>query len=127
MENALEKKNSLFCKIFNDLITDLVRLYPDDTRLRIGQVAASGMILVDKNAFVSLMIDCLEPYYSEILDKNESFFVNLNMNCTGYYSFINDDFGKIKSIWTDVNTSVDTKNCIWKYFTIFVKIGKMIK
>lgn len=127
MNKDIEKKNILFCKIFMELLTELVELYPEDKKFKLAQVTANGMILVDKSSFVNTILDTLEPYYNQILIKDEHFFMNLDTQYDGEYSFINDEINKIRSIWVSPYTSDDTKKCIWKYFTSFVKIGQMIR
>ena len=126
MEN---KKLDLFCKVFNELISDLVSLYPEDSSLSLfsASVKATQMLLGNK-LFSYQVIDYLEPYYKQILDKDENFFLQNSLieeDCDD--SFIENEIKRIKKIWNEPETTNNTKECIWKYFINLVKIAKLIK
>jgi len=126
MEN---KKLDLFCKVFNELISDLVSLYPEDSSLSLFSttVKATQMVLGNK-MFSYQVIDYLEPYYKQILYKDEKFFLQnalVDEDCDD--SFIENEIKRIKKIWNEPETTNNTKECIWKYFINLVKIAKLIK
>lgn len=126
MEN---KKLDLFCKVFNELISDLVSLYPEDSSLSLfsASVKATQMLLGNE-LFSYQVIDYLEPYYKQILDKDENFFLQNSLieeDCDD--SFIENEIKRIKKIWNEPETTNNTKECIWKYFINLVKIAKLIK
>lgn len=127
---SLEKCVDLFCKIFIELITDLEIMYPKDSSLTLLKLSVNGMILYNKRNFVDLVVEYLTPYNTQILQKNEDFFLNNlkdDLKIDDGYTFIEEEIKKICNIWKDPSTSLDTKECIWKYFNDFVKLGKLIK
>ena len=73
-------KDALKIKLFNtqftDLVSQLTRLYPEDSSLRLLQTSAAGMIYMNPESFAITVVQYLAPYNEKILAKDESFFLN---------------------------------------------------
>jgi|APGre2960657404_1045060.scaffolds.fasta_scaffold00054_23 hypothetical protein len=120
-------KIDLFTTQFNQLINDLIELYPNDNSLTLLQTVANGMIFMNPNSFVKTTVDYLKPYNEKILIKDESFFLNEIIADFENHTFIADEIKKVHDIWIKPETSDATKQSIWKYFIFMVKLGKTIK
>jgi hypothetical protein len=126
MKENSDKVCTLFCKLFLDLLQDLIVLYPTDAQLQMAQVSVNGLVLYDKKSFVKTVTDSLEPFYEKILEKDDKFFISLNFTETYENKFIKDELNRIRAIWINPDTTDHTRKCIWKYFTSFVKLGKIL-
>ena len=124
-------KDALKIKLFNtqftDLVSQLTRLYPEDSSLRLLQTSAAGMIYMNPESFAITVVEYLAPYNEKILAKDESFFLNEIKDDFEGNSIVADEIKKVHSVWISPETTADTKNTIWKYFIFMVKLGKTIK
>ena len=114
-----------FCTILKDFLKDMYKSYPD-TSLMMLVKATEAMILTNPSGVVENFVYCIEPYIEKILCRDESFFLEgglTNDIKEGSYSFLTDELNKVVKIWNDPNTSTKTKNAIWKYFELLVKLG----
>jgi hypothetical protein len=92
--------------------------------------ATSAMILTHPNGVVDNFMLCVEPYIEKILKKDQSFFLDGNLEndlSSGEYSFLLDELKKISKIWQDTSTPERTKQSIWKYLQVLVKLGNNLK
>jgi hypothetical protein len=120
---------SHFCSILKDFLEDIYKSYPDNSLLMLKQ-ATSAMILTHPNGVVDNFMLCVEPYIEKILKKDQSFFLDGNLEndlSSGEYSFLLDELKKISKIWQDTSTPERTKQSIWKYLQVLVKLGNNLK
>lgn len=118
-----------FCKLLNEFIDDLYRSYPDNS-LYLLKKATEAMIYANPSGVVKNFTSCISPYKSKILESDESFFLEGDLEkdiLRGEYSFLLDELKKISSIWKDPNTSYKTKKSIWKYFHVLIKLSDKLK
>jgi hypothetical protein len=122
-------KIQLYCRYFVELLTDLENIRPSDKSLQLLKTVVNGMILYDSVSFVYQVMDYINPYSKQIMEKNSDFFLKdlVSEFDTEDTSFIADEIKKIHIIWIDPDTTELTKESIWKYFQNFVKIGKLIR
>jgi hypothetical protein len=114
-----------FCAVLKDFLEDMYRSYPDNSLLLLKQ-ATGAMVLTDPSGVVSNFMICVEPYKEKIMKKDQSFFLDGDLERelnSGEYSFLLDELKKISTIWRDKNTPEKTKQSIWKYLQVLLKLG----
>lgn len=117
-----------FCQILKDFLLDMYTSYPDNSLLILRNMT-DAMIYTNPKGVVKNFMSCVNPYVDKILNKDELFFMDGGLEkdlSSGEYSFLLDELKKISTIWRNPNTKLNTKNCIWKYLTILVKLGKRV-
>jgi hypothetical protein len=121
-----ELKINVFINEFNSLLSFLINSYPVDPSLKMLQTAAAGMIYMDKVGFVNSVIDTLNPYKTQILNRNEAFFLEEISEHSEEFSTVSSEISKVKEIWRDPKTTDSMKSSIWKYFIFMVRLGEKI-
>ena len=123
-----EAKVKMFCKLFDEFLTDVGKIYPGDMSLKFLQTACNLIVAADPHAFVLEVMTHIGPYSKQILDRDETFFKDeINkMRQDESTDYIFSEMQKVRDIWMNEETSANTKECIWKYFTLFVKLGESI-
>lgn len=119
---------SSFCSILKDFLQDMYSSYPDTSLLMLQQIT-NTMIMTHPDGVVVNFMLCVEKYVDKISIRDESFFLNGGLEkdlASGDYSFLLDELKKIAVIWRNPETSNKTKDSIWKYLQVLVKIGKKI-
>lgn len=112
-----------FNKIFNEFLNDLNILQPNDSSLFLVKAAIS---VIDTETLVQQFMDYVDEYTEKILLKDESFFITELPKNLDKDSFAAKEINRITEIWLDPQTKEDDKECIWKYFTCLLKLGKSI-
>lgn len=112
-----------FHKLFMELLNDLSVIRPNDSTLIWVKTAISMM---SKELLVQQFTESIIMYEDKILKKDESFFLDELHKELDEGSFAAKELSKIRTIWNDPSTTTDTKECIWKYFIILLKLGKKI-
>ncbi len=122
---AKDIKIETFCKTFDDFLEDLQILKPNDISLKLLKKTVKGLYLIKPELVVIQFMNYTSSYSSKILEKDETFFLNdLQDDIVEGYEWVKDEIKKIKEIWPDASTT--TKENIWKYFQIFIKLGNSI-
>lgn len=125
--SSKDLKLNLFCKTLNDFLNDLSNLYPEDQTLKTCCTMYRTFSGIYKEGIVDQMIFFIKPHTQQILDKNESFFLENGKEIVQGDQWLMDEIDRIKGIWVDKSTTFETKEIIWKYMITFVKIGKALK
>jgi hypothetical protein len=60
------------------------------------------------------------PYKSQILSKDESFFLNNSFSDSIKDNNSISEMLRIKTIWTSGKLTQNDKDCIWNYFKVFI-------
>lgn len=120
-------KIDLFCQTLENFMGELVTMYPEDQTLSWCLTMYKNFGGLYKDQAVSQVIDAIKPYTEQILQRNESFFLDQEYHEFKNDQFISTEIEKIKKIWIDPSTTDQTKEAIWKYMITFVKIGKSLK
>jgi len=118
-----------FCTVFKDFISDMYKSYPDPSLLMLQQ-ATFAMILTDSYGLVKNFKLCIDPYADKILKKDESFFLDggleSELSSEDNVGYILEEIKKIANIWKNPETPEKTKQSIWKYLQILVKLSKKV-
>ena len=124
-----EKTIKMFCTILGDFFEDLYKSYPDPSLFILKQTSKAMMTATPRLVVENFMF-CVEPYKERILKKDESFFIKgglaNNLKNTDY-GFLVDEINKVSEIWNRPETSMKTKESIWKYFGALITLGSKIK
>lgn len=104
---------------FSDFIKQLENMYPDDTDFPIFLTtlqllkSANPMLVVN---FVKT--DIIDPYGQKIISKDESFFLNNDYTKHGEV-----DLNIVEKLKTYIqNMSPNSKDIVWKYIEILMKL-----
>ncbi len=112
-----------FHKLFMELLNDLSVIKPGDATLLWVKTAVS---MLSTEFLVEQFMEYVNVYADKILKKDESFFLDELHNEVDKDSFAGKEISKVRAIWIDPHTTADTKECIWKYFILLLKLGKLI-
>lgn len=123
MSEKRQLKLETFRKLFMELINDLEVIRPGDQSLIWFKTAVN---ILDTQTLVSQFMDYIGEYSEKILKKDESFFINELHKSVDEGSFAEKEIGKVRTIWLDPDTTDYTKNCIWNYFILLVKLGQKL-
>lgn len=129
-EERKKTLTSAFCSLFKEFIHSLSQVRPGDNSLKFLENAVNGAILLNPGLIVEQFMYCVEGYEDKILERDEDFFLHSlekDINVSPKDSYIFEEINKVKSIWTDPETSKETKENIWKYLQSFVKLGRSIR
>jgi hypothetical protein len=110
---------------FDQLITflgELKDMYPDDPDFALGLTSVKMMRTVNPSMVVKMFFESASPYESEILSKNEKFFLDHS------FSDVDDmDFNILDKLKQYVRgMSDDSKKSVWVYVENLYKLGKII-
>lgn len=117
-----------FCSVMKDFLGDMYKSYPDNSLMMLQQ-ATSAMMMTHPLGVVQNFMICVDVYVEKILTKDDSFFLDGGLEkdlSGGEYSFLLEELKKIAVIWKDPTTSKKTKESIWKYLQVLVKVGKKV-
>ena len=108
---------------------ELILLFPEDNDFKVFK---NGILLLKKTnprQIIKLFHGYVKEYYGQILNKEESFFLE-----NDYDSLINEidsksdniimTIGKLKQYWGDL--SENNKESIWKYLHVLINLNEMI-
>lgn len=112
-----------FHKLFMELLNDLSVIKPGDSTLIWVKTAVS---MLSTEILVEQFMEYVTVYADKILKKDETFFLDELHKEVDKDSFAGKEISKVRAIWIDPNTTDDTKECIWKYFILLLKLGKKI-
>lgn len=115
-----------FNRTFQEFIADLLKVYPDDTDLRMYQMAIHGMLLTAEETLQSGFYEHVtRPYGDRIVARDESFFLNNDYadethGGTNEVELVN----KLKTMYA---TMADAdKDAVCKYMRLLVLLSRKI-
>lgn len=112
---------------FNELLDNLGIIRPNDMSLLTFKTCVSMYVNINgKNSLVNTMNLYVKDYTEKIIKRDESFFLQELINEFKDDSFIVSEISKIREIWIDPSTSIESKDTIWKHFIIFARLSKII-
>ena len=124
--NYLERLNiTLF-----ELISDLVRVFPEDGDFRMYLLASKTALAIDETFLYSVLTKKVMIYEDQILKKDESFLLNFDIEKQVETSsqktkeHVVSVIGKLRRVWTQV--SPENREVIWKYFRTMVLLHQKI-
>lgn len=112
-----------FNETFEDLIDDLIQVFPNDSEFRFYKVALKTGLMADKTIVSKFFHEKAQHMSDKILNKDEQFFLDKD------YEELNEKDGgaivnKLKRCWTSL--SDDNKETVWKYLKVLVLLNKKI-
>ena len=117
----------LFNKKLLEFAEDLIFLCPEVNNFRIFRDTSIAAIKLDKGFARGLFHICVyEPYYDQVMNKDESFF--LRESFKEYDRFLEEwqqDMNlvqQIKKIWLDLDDK--NKETIWTYLRVLLALNK---
>lgn len=114
-----------FCVVLDDFLNDLYQSYPDPSLFLLRQTT-KAMAATNSRMLVENFTGFIKPYREKILAEDETFFLKggLTNNIKNtQYSFLVDEINKISEIWNKKETTLKTKESIWKYFKVLIALG----
>jgi hypothetical protein len=118
--------NVAIVKAFYDqlitFLTELSEMYPDDPDFAIGVSTTKMMRTMNPTMWVKLFYDQAKPYESEILSKNEKFFLDHSFEDIQDVDF--NILGKLKQYVLSMSDS--SKKVVWVYIDNLYKLANII-
>ena len=116
---------NLFNTKLREFISDLSRVYPNDTDLIKFKTTINMVLLVSDKDMIKIFKEYVyEKYNDKILGKDEDFFMEHTygdeLKTGAEYNVTEQLIEKIKSYWT--NMTEDNKMTVWSYFILLVKL-----
>lgn len=115
-----------FNKTFREFAADLIQCFPADADFKLYKAAIQASMLVNEEMVSRVFYNHVTVQYgSEILARNDSFFLSNN------YDSYKSDFAdadaivnKVKGYWAGMSN--DNKDIVWKYFGVLVKLSQRL-
>ena len=119
--NYVEKFN----EIFQELLQDLIKVFPDDADLRTYLFAVKGAMIVNEFIICKVFQSHLMVYESQIMEKDETFFLDkdfseFDSNKVDVRTLVH----KLKTCWTLLTE--ENKQTLWKYFKVLMILANKI-
>ena len=121
-----KKWTTCFNSKFDEFITDLKTLYPDDKDFKILKNSFNLLKIASENKPLELFIKYGTSFEQHVKTKNENFFLEHDYDnvISQESNFTDDLIKKLKSYWKDMNDQ--NKDIIWKYLTLFFTIKNKV-
>jgi hypothetical protein len=117
MTETDRKLANLVCKFLDD-VTNAV---PEETDLLILQALIKS---VPPQLVMQNFMEFVYPLREKIRNKDESFFLN-NENIFG--DIEKSKINHFKHIWKSDKLTTEDRNCIWKWFSVFILVCEKVK
>lgn len=118
--------NIALVKAFYDQLTtflgELKEMYPDDPDFALGVTSVKMMRTMNPTMWVKVFFDSAKAYESEILSKNEKFFLDHSFEDVQDMDF--NILAKLKQYV--MGMSEDSKKAVWIYVENLYKLAKVI-
>lgn len=119
--NYVEKFND----IFQELLKDLIKVFPEDAELRTYLFAVRAATMLNNFVVCDIFYQHLITFKDQIIEKDERFFIEKD-----YSEFQSDKVDirklvhKLKICWTVLTD--DNKETLWKYFKVLMILSTKI-
>lgn len=114
-----------FNEVFQDMIRDLVNVFPTDAELRLYEFGLKATFAADKFMVSRIFNENVAiPYGDVIKQKDEAFFINKSYEEYTSYQDVGDIVSKLKKCWSEL--SDENKSIVWKYLTVLVNLNQKI-
>ena len=117
---------SLFVSQLSSLGKELNDMYPDDIDIKMAKNTIETMKIINQKKLFEIFSNFVMPYRDQILTRDDNFFLNLDYNKL-LNSSDNDGLATVmnlKKYWSGM--SPQTKDCMWQYFGVLVKLTEKI-
>lgn len=123
MNNYLE----LFNAKFREFVADLVKVFPDDSELKLLQKSIALILVVNERMILNIYRDrVLTPFGDKLMERNEEFF--LENNYQEIRKEIEDGariIEKVKGFWKTLDSA--NKEIVWKYLQVLLMLCKKVE
>ena len=107
----------IFFTQFDEFLTALIEMYPDDTDFVLLQTSVNGFYYVTPKYVIQTFYDSIKPYEEHVLAKNESFFLD--------NTFEEADMNILSKLQSYVRgMSPATKKHVWQYLHNLLRLAK---
>lgn len=100
---------STFITMFDQFLIELKETFPEHKKITSYYTKFDLLKKTNPKSILNLFIEHTKPYANDIMDKNESIFLNEEIPLVVEMN--------LKSLWTDTNTTDATKNAIWAHLS----------
>ena len=125
----------IFNKKLQELLNDLIVVFPDDKDFKLFKNSVRLITLADvKKPLQMFKLSLTDEYKKNIEERNTDFFLNNDysdvLNNDIIKQTMNDDdvnkklINKLKGYWKDLNDN--NRDTIWSYFNILLKLSNKI-
>lgn len=114
---------SKFNETFEDMINDLIQVFPNDSEFRLYKMALQAGLMSDNKIVSKFFYEKAKDMSDKILNRDEQFFLDKDyndLNAKDGGAIVN----KLKNCWSLL--SDDNKDSVWKYLKILVLLNKKI-
>jgi hypothetical protein len=115
---------SLFNTKFSEFLGDLIQVFPEDKEFRQFKSSMTLLITIDEVKLHYIFNKVIQPYRTNILSKNEDFFLKASYDELNDYQtsgVTGELINKLKTYWVELNDENHT--IIWNYLTLLVKLS----
>lgn len=110
---------SVFEKQLSEFLENILLLTNNNNEIRLLKLKLDQLMGVSKTTTISLIHKALSPFEKEILSKNESFFLNMNIEIEEI-----KQINYLKNVYK--HSTQENKDSIWKYILVLYKLLKKI-
>lgn len=122
MASKVVLMNALFDQ-FNSFLGELAEMYPNDSDFPMFSTTLKMVRLTNPSMVVTYINDSVGPFESQILSKDEKFFLDYSYN--EFQSSVDINiFSKLKDYVKNMNSV--SKNNVWSYIQNIVRLCKAI-
>lgn len=115
---------SKFNDTFQEMIKDLIQVYPDDSDFRFYQLAVRGGLMADEYIVNRVFHENIHSFEDKILDRDESFFLEKDYKEFESFQDVTAIVSKLKNCWKTLTP--DNKDVVWKYLKVLILLDKKI-
>ena len=125
--NYVEKLNETFF----ELLTDLIRIFPENGDFHIYLVASRTVLAVDETFMYYIFKNKVIQYEKQILEKDEQFMISMDMaseletSTQRLKEHLVIVIHNLRQLWGRI--SPDNKEVIWRYFKTMTLIYRKIE
>lgn len=126
MADENEKWLECFNNKFEELLKDLIEVFPEDKDFKMFKHSFNLLKMVDNQKPVQMFKSYGNKYRQMIHDKNEEFFLNHDFSdeLQSREDVTSELMNKLKSCWQTLELT--NKETIWTYFKLLFKISDKI-
>ena len=116
---------SLFVTQLSSLGCELNDMYPEDMDIKMAKNSIETLKRLKPKKLYEVFSAIVTPFKSQILNRDEGFFLNMEVNTND----LGDGFSvsiimNLKKYWSGMSDT--TKECMWQYFGVLVKLSEKI-
>jgi hypothetical protein len=114
-----------FNEVFQDMVRDLVNVFPTDSELRLYEFGLKATFIADKFMVSRIFNENVAiPYGDVIKQRDEGFFVSKTYDEYKQYQDVGDIISKLKRCWVEL--SEDNKGIVWKYLIVLINLNQKV-